>query len=207
MEAGRLVGAVLVVGLAAFMVGAVRWRFAYEGPQDTALPAIHADRKRRAWIHSWMIAGVLVTSAGLAGLATVLDAGTARTLAAMCATAYSLGAVCWIVSLTFGLTVVPWAAERAVAEGRPPEAFTALDSWASSLYLVHMLTSYLAFALLGVGVLADTDLPTALGWIGVTWGLAFALGLAVPGRHQAAFYPPFWALTYPAVVGVTLLVW
>ena len=161
MEEGRLAGAMLVVGLAAFMVGAVRWRFAYEGPQDTALPAIHADRKRRAWFHSWMIAGLMIISAGLAGVATVVDAGAARTLAVMCATAYSVGAVCWVVSLAFGLTVVPWDAERAVADGRPPEAFAALDA---------------------------------------------ALGLAVPGRHQVAFYPPFWALTYPAVVGVTLLV-
>jgi hypothetical protein len=72
------------------------------------------------------------------------------------------------------------------------------------LYRIHMLTSYLTFALLGVAVLADTDLPTAVGWLGLAWGLAFAIGFAVPGRHQLAFYPPFWALTYPAVVGVAL---
>jgi hypothetical protein len=140
MADDRLVGAALVVGLAAFIVGAVRWRIVYEGPPDTALPAIHADRRRRAWIHSWMIAG-----------------------------------------------------------------FVAWDRWAGTLYRIHMLTSYLTFALLGAAVLADTDLPTAVGWLGLAWGLAFAAGFAVPGRHQVVFYPPFWALTYPAVVGVRLI--
>jgi len=205
MADARLVGGVLVVGLAAFMVGAVRWRIAYEGSPETALPAIHADRRRRAWIHSWMIAGLLVTSAGLAGLATVVDTGTSRAAAAMCAAAYGLGVACMVVSLAYRLTVVPWAAAHAVSDGHPREGFVAWDTWAGTLYRIHMLTSYLTFALLGVAVLADTELPTAVGWLGLVWGLSFAIGFAVPGRHQVAFYPPFWALTYPAVVGVGLI--
>jgi hypothetical protein len=205
MADDRLVGVALLVGLAAFMVGAVRWRIVYEGPPETALPAIHADRRRRAWIHSWMIAGLLVTSSGLAGLVTVVATGTPRAVASMSATAYGLGALCMVVSLAYRLAVVPWAAAHAGSDGRPPDGFVAWDAWAGTLYRIHMLTSYLTFALLGVSILNDTDLPTALGWLGLAWGLTFATGFAVPGRHQVAFFPPFWALTYPAVVGATLL--
>ena len=197
-------GGVLVAGLGIFLVGAGAWRLEYQRPLQESLPAIHRDRRRWAWIHVWMVAGVLVTFAGLAGLAVISEEPTARVLAAMAAVVYVAGGICWTGSLAFRLTVVPWAAEQAVTVGEPPDGFAAYERWAGALYRVHMLTAYAASAVLGVAVLVSDVLPTWLGWTGVGWGLAFAAGL-VATRFAGPFNPPFWAHLYTAALGVSLL--
>lgn len=204
MNSSVLTGGVLVAGLVIFLVGAVGWRLDYQRPLQESLPVIHTDRRRWAWIHTWMIAALVVTPAGLAGLVVTLDEETAAVLAAMAAAVYVSGAVCWIVSLAFRLTVVPWAAARTVTDGDVPVGFDACDRWAGTLYIVHMLTAYLASAVLGVAVLASDALPTWLGWTGVGWGLAFAAAL-VATRFAGPFNPPFWAHLYTGTVGVILL--
>ncbi len=199
-----LVGGVLVAGLVIFMVGAVAWRLEYQRPLADSLPVIHRDSRRRAWIHTWMIVAMVVTPAGLAGLAVVLEGSTARVLAAMATAVYLSGGVCWIASLAFRLSVVPWAAEQTVALGRLPDGFAAYDLWAGVLYVVHMLTAYVASAVVGTAVLASNGLPAWLGWAGVVWGLAFAGGL-VATRFAGPFNPPFMAHLYTGTVGVVLL--
>lgn len=205
MNASSVTGAVMLGGLVAFMTGAVRWQLRYEGALEDSLPPIHADRRRRAWIHAWMIAGVLVTSAGLAAFATMDDPTAAPAVATMAATIYIIGAACWIVALAFRLAVVPWAAERLVGHGCVPDGFIALDAWAGSLYKIHMLASYFSFAVLGGAVIIGGTLPSWLGWVGVGWGALFLVGISFGGRFAAAFFPPFWAHAYTAVVGVALL--
>ena len=196
-------GAVLVAGLGIFLVGAGGWRLDYQRPLQESLP-IDRDRRRWAWIHLWMVAAMHVTFAGLAGLATSLDESTARVLATMAAAVYVAGGVCWVASLAFRLTVVPWAAQRTVEVGAVPDGFVAQDSWAGTLYSVHMLTAYIASAVLGIAVLISDDLPTWLGWAGVGWGLAFAAGL-VATRFAGPFNPPFWAHLYTGTLGVVLI--
>ena len=204
MDSSVLVGSVLVAGLVIFIVGAAAWRLDYQRPLPESLPLIHADRRRWAWIHTWMIAALVVTLAGLAGLAVTLDKETAAVLAAMATAAYVSGGVSWIAALAFRLTVVPWAAARTVTDGQVPDGFDAYDRWAGTLYVVHMLTAYVGSAVLGVAVLASDALPTWLGWTGVVWGLAFAAGL-VATRFAGPFNPPFWAHLYTGTVGVVLL--
>lgn len=198
----RLVGAILLAGLVVFMIGAVAWRLTYEGRD--ALPVIHRDRRRRAWIHIWMVLAMFVTTAGIAGLATVPDTRTSLVLAIMAATTYALGALCWIVSLAFRLSVVPWAAERAATTGSAPDGFAALDAWAGLLYVVHMAASYAAFAMLGGAVLAAGTMPDWLGWLGLGLGAGFLVGFAAT-RFAGPFNPPFLAHTYTGVAGVVLL--
>jgi hypothetical protein len=199
----ELVGGTLVAGLVIFLVGAVAWRLAYEQPLRDALRVIHADRRRRAWIHAWMLVALFVTPAGIAGFAAVAGA-TAVLPAIMAAQVYGLGAVCWIAALAFRLTVVPWAAGSTVADGEPPDGFVALDSWAGALHAVHMAASYAAFALLGWALLASRGGPRWLGWLGIAWGVTF-LGGFVATRFAGPFNPPFWAHAYTGVVGVVLL--
>ena len=199
-----MVGGVLVAGLGIFLVGAGAWRLAFQRPLQESLPAIHRDRRRWAWIHVWMVAGVLVTVAGLAGLAVIVEGPTARVLAAMAAAVYLSGGICWIASLVFRLTMVPWAAEQAVTVGDAPDGFAAYDRWAGALYCVHMLTAYLASTVLGMSVLVSDALPTWFGWTGVGWGLAFSAGL-VATRFSGPFNPPFWAHLYTGALGVSLL--
>jgi hypothetical protein len=199
-----MVGCALIAGLVVFLVGAGGWRLGYDRPLAEALPLIHAEPRRRAWIHLWMLPALFVTSAGLAGLVTLMSTGRAAALMAMATTVYALGAVCWIVSLAFRLTVVPWGAERAVEDSEPPGVFVALDRWAGSLYVVHMASAYAAFALAGMAVLAAGDLPRWAGWLGVVGGLGFLAGF-VATRFSGPFNPPAWAHTYTALLGVMLL--
>lgn len=204
MGAVEIVGWGLIAGPVIFLVGAGGWRLAYEQPHAEALPVIHADRRRRAWIHLWMLVAMLVTPASLAALAVPMAPGSAVALTIIAAVVYLLGAGCWIVSLVFRLTVVPWAAAEIVSQGRVPPTFVPLDAWAGALYVMHMASAYLAFALLGAAVLASEVLPPWLGWLGVGWGLVFLVGFVLT-RFAGLFNPPFWAHLYPAVVGVTLL--
>lgn len=204
MDGRELIGAGLVAGLVIFMVGAVRWRLAYDQPLLESLPLIHRDRARRRWIHTWMIVAMFVTPAAVTGFATLPATGSGRAFAAMAATVYAIGAAAWVVSLTFRLTVAPWAAERMVASGDVPEGYPAFDAWADSLYVTHMAASYAAFALLGAAVLTSEVAPAWTGWLGVAWGIV-ALAGSVVTRFDGAFSPPFWAHVYPAVLGVVLL--
>lgn len=204
MSGHQLAGSLLLAGLVIFTIGAAAWRLEYERPLADALRVIHGDRGRRAWIHLWMIVAMFVTPAGLAGVPFLVDAPVARVAAAAAAAVYAIGAVCWIASLAFRLTVVPWAAERTTVDDTVPAGFPALDAWAGSLYLVHMVSAYAAFAVLGVAVLDASGLPTWLGLLGVGWGVSFALGI-VSRRLAVAFQPPLWAHTYTAVVGAVLL--
>jgi hypothetical protein len=204
MAAADLVGTVLVAGLVLFFVGAGAWRPAYDRPFTETLPAIRRDRARWRWIHVWMIVAMLTTPAGLAAFAAVVDEQLATTIVVIAAVVYALGAVCWIASLTFRLTVPPWAAAVAAATGAPPDAAEPLNRWATWLYSVHMCSAYAASAVLGAAVLADGVLPTWLGWAGVVWGPVFLVGFVTP-RVAVAFRPPFWAHLYTGAVGVALL--
>jgi hypothetical protein len=201
-----LVGCVLVAGLGTFLVGAAGWRLDYQRPLQESLPVIHRDRRRWVWIHVWMLTAMFVTPAGLAGLTVVLERSTAVILAAMAAAMYVSGAVSWIASLAFRLTVVPWAAQQTADSGDVPDAFVAYDRWAGALYCVHMLSAYGASAVLGIAVLISDALPTWLGWLGVGWGLAFATGLVVT-RFAGPFNPPFWAHLFTGATGVVLLLY
>ena len=199
-----VVGGVLVAGAVVFTVGAVRWRLDYERPLAESLPLIHADRGRRAWIQTWMLIAMFVTTAGVAGFAAVPDEQRSTLLAVMAASVYALGAVCMIVSLAFGLTVVPWAAERTVMDSSIPEGFAAYRSWTSGLYVIHMISSYAAFAALGAAVLASDALPHWAGWVGLGLGVGCLTGF-IATRFAGPFNPPILAHTYTGLLGVVLL--
>ncbi len=201
-----IVGGILVAGTVVFTVGAARWRLEYERPLAESLPLIHADRRRRAWIQTWMLVAMFVTTAGVAGFAVVVpDAPDSALPAVMAAFVYALGALCMIVSLTFGLTVVPWAAERTAADGSIPEGFAAYRAWTSWLYVVHMVASYTAFALVGAAVLASDTMPHWTGWVGLVLGMGCLAGF-VATRFAGPFNPPILAHTYTGLLGVVLLV-
>jgi len=147
-----------------------------------------------------------VTTAGVAGFAVVVpDAPDSAFPAVMAAFVYALGALCMIVSLTFGLAVVPWAAERTVADGSIPEGFAAYRAWTSALYVVHMVASYAAFTMLGAAVLASNTMPHWTGWVGIGLGVGCLAGF-VATRFAGPFNPPILAHTYTALLGVVLLV-
>jgi hypothetical protein len=200
-----IVGWTLTAGFVTFLIGAAGWRMAYELPLEESLRVVAEDRRRRRWIHLWMIPATFMTAAGVAGVPLLVRSdGLAVAIALMAAVVYALGAVCWIASLVFRLTVVPWAAERTVTDGRVPEVFPALDAWAGSLYVVHMASAYASFALLGSAVLAHGVLNPWIGWTGVILGLGSLAGFVA--THAAGpFNPPILAHLYPLILGIVLL--
>jgi hypothetical protein len=198
VDGDAVVGIALVAGFVVFLTGAVRWRLEYEKGDAWAL--VHADRARRLWIHLWMLPGVFVTTAGVAGFA----AWSGSVLAVMAATVFALGATGMVVHLVFRLAVVPWMAERYVADGAVPGGFEVLEAWTGWLYVVHMAASYTAFALLGLAVLDSDVLPSWTGWLGLGLGVLCLAGF-VATRFAGPFNPPILAHTYTAVLGTTLL--
>ena len=204
MTPRTIVGGVLVLGLSIFLTGAVRWRLAYEQPLAASLPLVHGDRRRRAWIHVWMIGALFLTPAGVAGIALLARNEVASIVGTIATLVYGIGATGLIAALAFRLTVVPWAAERTVSTGAVPDGFEALNSWAGSLYVVHMVSAYVAFALLGAAILAEESFPPWLGWLGLAWGATFLAGFVFT-RFAGFFNPPFWAHAYTGVIGVVFL--
>lgn len=140
----------------------------------------------------------------MGGLAVTGTMAPALVPTATAVIVHTLGSACMLASLTFGVTVVPWAAEHTVRHAKPPEIFSALSGWTSSLYLVHMLCSYATFALLGAALLIAPDAPTWLGWLGIGLGLNLSTGLVVT-RFAGPFNPPILAHTYTAIIGIVLL--
>ena len=179
-----------------FIVGAARWRLDYERPLAESLPLIHADRRRRTWILVWMLVAMFITPPGIVGFSFLLDEQGAALVAVMATLVYTLGALCMIVNLVFGLTVTPWAAERTVADGSPPDSYAALHAWTGWLYVVHMVASYAAFAMLGAAVLASNTLPSWTGWVGLGLGVACLAGF-VATRFTGPFNPPIWPTPTP----------
>ena len=200
-----LVGGVLVAGFVVFLVGASGWRLGYQRPPQESLPLIHGERRRWTWIHVWMLPAMLLTTAGLVGFSFLPGNADGTIVAVMATLIYTLGAVGMIVMLAFRLTVVRWAAERTVAVGSPPDGYVPLADWAGLLYVVHMLASYAAFAVLGAAVLASDAMPHWAGWVGIGLGTGCLAGF-VATRFAGPFNPPFLAHTYTALLGVVLLV-
>ena len=200
-----LVGGVLVAGFVVFLVGAALWRIDYERPPEESLPLIHADRRRRTWILVWMLVAMFITPAGVAGFAQLPDLDDVAPMAAMATVVYVLGAAAHIASVCFRLTVVPWAAERTVADGAPPDGFAPLTAWSGRFYVAHMVASYSAFVLLGATVVASDALDSWSGWVGIGLGAGCLAGF-VATRFAGPFNPPFLAHTYTALLGVVLLV-
>lgn len=195
-----LVGWLLVSGFVTFMLGAGGWRAEYEQPLEESLPVMHADRRRMRWIHRWMVLALPLTVAGLGGLAHLAnDPG-----AAVAAAGYTAGAVLWIGSLVFRLSVGEWAAEQTAATGEVPDVYPALARWAGYGHLVHMVSAYataipLAWAAEGAGLISGW-----LAWAGSIWGLAL-LGLFAVPRTRFIASPPFWAHTFTFAVGLSML--
>lgn len=193
-------GTLLIAGFAVFIAGAAGWRLQYQAPLPERMVHLHADRRRLRWIHSAMVAAMVLTPAGLVATAGV--AGQSAVWAA--AAAYTTGAILWLLTLTFRLTVQERVAGR-VAGGEPlPDWYEPLEAWAGLGHRVHMLVSYAAAIPLAWGLAAVDLIPDWLAWGGAIWGAAWLAGYAVP-RTRFAFEPPFWAHVFTFAIGIALL--
>ncbi len=195
-----MVGWLLVAGFVLFMIGASGWRVDYEKPMTEALPLMHEDRRRLRWIHRFMVPALFLTVAGLGGVAWLAsDPG-----AAVAAAGYSLGAVLWVGTLLFRLSVGEWAAELTARSGAVPDLYPALARWVGHGHFVHMASAYLAAIPLGWSAANSGLIPEWLAWAGSIWGAGLLALFLVP-RTRFIAAPPFWAHTFTLAVGVALL--
>jgi hypothetical protein len=193
-------GWLLIAGFVVFMAGASAWRLEFQLPVPERFPHVIAHRTRLRWIHSTMLAAMVLTPAGLAAAASVSGEPVAWAGAA----AYGIGALPWIGHLAFRLTVPDRVAEGVAGGSAVPDWYEPLEAWVGLGHRFHMIVSYatalpLAWALQNAGLI-----PGWLGWAGGVWGLVWLIGLAVP-RTRFAFEPPFWAHVFTFAVGIALL--
>jgi hypothetical protein len=182
------------------MVGAARWRLAYEQPLEISLPLKAWEAGRLRWIHSWMLVGIVLSSAGVAALAMF----TQSPWGAAAAVVFAMGATSMLVAIAFRMSVGEWAATETVATGSVPHLYPALSVWAGGLHAIHMVTAYASAIPLG-WVIVETDIaPAWVGWIGMVWGAVYAIGFVLT-RGSAVFAPPFQAHLFTGVLGLTLL--
>lgn len=190
----------LIAGFVVFMAGAAGWKLGYEAPLPERMHLLHQDRRRLRWIHSTMAVAMLLTPAGLVATAAV----STHPAAWAAALAYAIGAVPWLLNLTFRLTVQEWVAANVSRGSSVPDWYVASEAWMALGHRVHMLVSY-GSAVPLAWALATTELiPPWLGWAGALWGVMWTLGYVNP-RSRFAFEPPFWAHVFALAVGIALL--
>jgi hypothetical protein len=190
----------LIAGFVVFMAGAGAWKLGYQAPLAERMALLHADRLRLRWIHSAMLVAMVLTPAGVASAAAV----SGHPAAWAAAVAYGVGAVPWMLQLTFRLTVQERVAGAVVAGTPVPGWYVAVESWVALGHRVHMLVAYGSAVPLAWGLAEAAVIPVWLAWAGAVWGVAWLVGYSVP-RVRFVFEPPFWAHLFTFAIGIALL--
>jgi hypothetical protein len=200
----RLCGWMLVAGPIVFLVGAVMWRPAeFQAPAlADVLRAIAHRRASWLWIHCWMAAGVVVTTAGLAVWTELQRARGERLATPVGFVIFVVGAVPWLLAMALRVTIQAWAAAKAV-NGEVPATYPSIHQFAGVLHAVHMVLSYLSASALGAGLLRSGMLPAAAGWAGVIGGGVFAAGFVAASGGPWGM--PILAHSYTCAIGVLIL--
>lgn len=201
MSGVTLTGWLLVVGPALFLVGAGAYFWTVmRAPRDQYLASIHGRPGPWRFANLCLLAGTVVTTAGLDIVpAQVADSGTAL-LAAAGAVSFSVAAVLWATSLVHRLAVVPTVASRFAATGIVDPAAEIADRWTGGLFS--------AFVVLGAAGLIAVGLALAVGGpvsslVGAGTSV-FAL-LVLGGFVIAGDVPPLTLFLPPLAIGLALL--
>ena len=188
----RWAGIFLIAGffiffVAAFSSGPIHWRL---GAVEY-LESVDSHRTVWYWVNGCFLVSVMLTVVGFAAFTSVLrDAGD-RLLSELGMVAYLFGAVFWIISLVFRVTLEVWAAREMAQSGVLPIGFEAWQQWAAMLFAIYMVIGYLSVAAYGGALLGTGLLARWLGWTAVIFGLAGALARLHAGlRRPIPVVPP-----------------
>ena len=198
-----LTGWMLVAGAILFGIGAGNPSLAraWTAPQAEFLAVV--ARHPGAWRFTgiFMIAGTVVTAAGIAALPALLPAGWGQTLGTGAASAFGIAAVLWVISLLYRQAVVPSTAETFSETGAVDLESVPLERLSGALFHGFIVVGALAIAALGIA-------ETAGGPVGAPVGLACAaLGaLFVGGLLAFGDMPPFTIYIPTLAMGIALLV-
>ena len=200
----QTVGGLLIAGFVVFLLGAALWKADYQRPLPEALPAIAQSPRRWRWIHTWMIAGVAITIAGLGALAQLLADSGELIYGTVGFVLFAVGGILWLVAVAWRLTVLVLASRETEQTGSVPGGIQGWSEWFGALHSIHLLTAYVSWTLLGSGVVSSEIVPQWLGWLGVGLGVTGAAGYTA--FKGGPFAPPFLAHLYPFILGIALLV-
>lgn len=205
MDKATICGWLFVAGLVVFMVGAVLWRpAAFQAPVlADMLRNVALHHKSWTWIHAWMTLGTALTVSALAVWEQLQRGSGDEVFTPMASQLYLLGVTLWFVAIASRMTIQTWAASEVAGGGAVPTLYPALHTFMGLLHGGHMLLSYVAASLLGLGVLRSGVLSGAIAWTGIAGGAGLAVGLVV--MRGGPFGMPFLAHVYPCVLGVALL--
>ena len=178
----RSAALLLLIGGIVFLVGAFwpPWEQWYS-PLKRSLQVIGEHRTAWYWIHACFVVGVVLTMLGFVALAGARrQAQTGSTLADLAATLYVVGAVFWLVSIAFRMTVQVWAANEVITTGAIPPGYEAWHRFSGVLFMLYMAMAYVACAGLGWDVLRTGMVARWAGWFAIAFGLSAG---AVVGRN------------------------
>jgi hypothetical protein len=182
-------GVVLVVGSSLFLIGAAlppEPGRVFSSPAREYLEILHRHARRWRVMNGFMIASVVGTAVGLWMFEGVLGNSGDLWRGRAGASAYTLGAVLWLLSLTFRGTATLHAAATVDATGEIPAWFEPLSSWTGQLFRVYMILAYGAIAVLGWAVIAANTVSKGVGGFGVVFGVVLGVSF-VAGRPKTSF--------------------
>ena len=152
-----------------------------------------------------MIAGVVITIAGLGALALLLADSREPVYGSVGFALFAVGGIVWLVAVAWRLTALVVASRVTEQTGTVPEDIEGWSEWFGVLHSIHLLSAYVSWTFLGSGVVSSEIVPQWLGWLGVGLGVAGAVGYSV--LKGGPFAPPFLAHLYPFILGIALIVW
>lgn len=210
MSSEHATGLVLAVSSLIWLIGAglpPEPTRVFSAGLEEHLAIVLRNRGRWRLMNSLMIAGMIGSAAGVT-LFAVLLAGSSRMWAA--SVAYLVGAVLWIVALSFRDTVIPSAAASAAEVGEPPTWLPALQDWTGQLFWIHMLISYAVIAVIGSVLVSVNLLAAWVGWFALSYGLLLGISFVAEWPKSAwgpTAEPPFLIHIPMLIMGVALLLY
>ncbi|MEO5920780.1 MAG: hypothetical protein ABIQ01_06520 [Pseudolysinimonas sp.] len=197
-------GWALIAGPVLFMIGAAAWDpRVFQGDTEAVIRNVATRRRRWTWIHGWMAAGVVGTTAGIGVWQSIQSSWPAGTAAWIAMLLFLFAAAVYLVGIAIRHGV-DGAAASAISAGDPIPA--GLATWHAFGGTIHSTYVYLAnaagIALGASAILADPRLAV-IGWIGIAMGAVFIVGYRA---FTPWFAPPFIPTVFPAVLGIALLV-
>ncbi len=203
-------GLLFTIGSVLFLIGAgflSSSRRALTAPLPESVSMLRSNPER--WrLKTWtMTAAVVSTTAGFFVFASIPPmAGSVRALSG--SVGYLIGAVLWILALTFRETATLSAADETERTGTVPGWLEAIHAWTGRVLAIHTMLAYLTIAVFGWTIVSTHALAAWTGWFAIVYGSL--LGLSTITRMPTAFLgpanqPPVLIYIPTLVFGIALL--
>ena len=197
-------GWALIAGPVLFLTGAAVWDpKLFQGELENVIRNVSTRRVRWAWLHAWMAAGTVGTTAALLVWSSIQSVWAPAVTAAIATLLFLFATGAFLVGIAIRHGV-DGAAATAVSAGDPiPPGLAWWHAFAGPLHSTYVYLANAAGILLGVSALLTDPRLAVIGWIGVVASGVFIVGYRL---RPPWFAPPFIPTVYPLVLGIAVLV-